>query len=115
MDRREFNAALGAAALSGLFATDAHAQQQRPAVRKPVVGMVVHSDMILLDLAGPLTAFNTLQTDIHLIGKSKQPVTTDVGLPVTPTDSFETASRPGPTCASRLSISGRPDIDAQGA
>lgn len=92
MDRREFNTALGAAALTGLLATDARAQQQQqPAARKPVVGMLVHSDMILLDLTGPLTAFNILQTDVHLIGKSKQPVTTDVGLPVMPTDSFETA------------------------
>jgi cyclohexyl-isocyanide hydratase len=90
MDRREFSTALGAAALAGLFAADAQAQQQ-PAARRPVIGMVVHSDMILLDLAGPLTAFNILQTEIHLIGKSKQPVTTDVGLPVPPTDSFETA------------------------
>src|SRR3954454_5580094 len=91
MDRRDFNAALGAAALAGMFATHARAQQQQPAARKPVIGMIVHSDMILLDLAGPLTAFNILQTDVHLIGKSKQPVTTDVGLPLTPTDSFETA------------------------
>jgi cyclohexyl-isocyanide hydratase len=89
MDRREFNTALGTAALAGLFATEAQAQQ--PAARRPVVGMVVHPDMILLDLTGPLTAFNILQTEIHLIGKSKQAVTTDVGLPVAPTDSFETA------------------------
>jgi cyclohexyl-isocyanide hydratase len=32
-----------------------------------------------------------LQADVHLIGKGKQPVATDVGLPVAPTDSFETA------------------------
>lgn len=90
MDRREFNTALGAAALAGLFATEAQAQQPS-AARRPVIGMVVHPDMILLDLTGPLTAFNILQTEVHLIGKTKQPVTTDVGLPVTPTDSFESA------------------------
>jgi putative intracellular protease/amidase len=53
--------------------------------------MLVHPDMILLDLTGPLTVFNILQSDVRLIGKSKQSVTTDVGLPVTPIDDFETA------------------------
>jgi transcriptional regulator GlxA family with amidase domain len=89
MDRREFNVALGAATLAGLFVSRAEAQQQ--AARRPVVGMLVHNDMILLDLTGPLTVFNILQADVRLIGKSKQPVATDVGLPVAPTDSFETA------------------------
>jgi putative intracellular protease/amidase len=89
MDRREFNVALGAATLAGLFASRAEAQQ--PAARRPTVGMLVHNDMILLDLTGPLTVFNILQADVHLIGKSRQPVATDVGLPVAPTDSFETA------------------------
>lgn len=89
MDRREFNVALGAATLAGLFVSRAEAQQ--PAARRPVVGMLVHNDMILLDLTGPLTVFNILQADVRLIGKSKQPVATDVGLPVAPTDSFETA------------------------
>jgi cyclohexyl-isocyanide hydratase len=88
MDRREFNTALAAASLSGLFASSARAQQPPP--KRPVVGMLVHSDMILLDLTGPLTVFNIMQADIHLIAKTKQPITTDVGLPVMPTDSFET-------------------------
>jgi cyclohexyl-isocyanide hydratase len=89
LDRREFNAALTAASLAGLFASPATAQQG--ATAKTVVGMLVHPDMILLDLVGPLTVFNILQADVHLIGKSKQPVMTDVGLPVTPTDSFDSA------------------------
>ena len=53
MDRREFNTALGAAALAGLFAAEAQAQQPS-AARRPVVGMVVHPDMILLDLKLPI-------------------------------------------------------------
>src|SRR5262249_11024449 len=89
MDRREFNAALGAAALAGLLGSQAQAQQ--PAARRPLVGMLVHPDMILLDLAGPLTVFNILQAEVRLVGKNKAPVATDVGLPVTPTDSFESA------------------------
>ncbi len=89
MDRREFNAALAATSLAGVFASRAMAQQGTAA--KPVVGMLVHPDMILLDLTGPLTVFNILQADVRLIGKTKQPVMTDVGLPVTPTDTFDSA------------------------
>lgn len=89
MDRREFSAALAAASLAGLFASAARAEQNAP--EKPVIGMLVHPDMILLDLTGPLTVFNILQADVHLIGKTKQPVTTDVGLPVTPSDTFDNA------------------------
>jgi len=89
MDRREFTAALGAASLAGLLTSPALAQQRSS--RKPVIGMLVHSDMILLDLTGPLTVFNILQADVRLIGKTKQPVTTDVGIAVSPSESFETA------------------------
>jgi putative intracellular protease/amidase len=89
MDRREFNTALAVASLTGLFASSAQAQQPPP--KRAVVGMLVYSDMILLDLSGPLTVFNIMQADIHLVAKTKQPVTTDVGLPVTPTDTFATA------------------------
>jgi len=89
MDRREFNAVLAAASLAGLFAAPAMAQQG--ATAKPVIGMLVHPDMILLDLAGPLTVFSILQADVHLIGKTRQPVMTDAGLPVTPSDSFDSA------------------------
>jgi cyclohexyl-isocyanide hydratase len=89
MDRREFNSALAGASLAGLFAAPVLAQQTAGA--KPVVGRLVHPDMILLDLTGPLTVFNILQADVRLIGKTKQPVTTDVGLPVTPSDSFDSA------------------------
>ena len=46
-------------------------------------------DMIMLDLIGPLTVFNIMQAVAHLIAKTMQPVMTDVGLPVAPTDSFE--------------------------
>jgi len=55
--------------------------------------MLVYSDMILLDLAGPLTAFNIMQADIQLIARSSQAVMTDVGPPVTPTANFETTAK----------------------
>lgn len=52
------------------------------------IGMVVHSDMILLDLACPLTVFNLLQAEVSLLAASREPVTTDIGLPVRPTLTF---------------------------
>ena len=55
--------------------------------------MLVYSDMILLDLAGPLIAFNIMQADIQLIARSSQAVMTDVGPPVTPTANFETTAK----------------------
>ncbi len=91
MDRREFTAALAASSLTNLFATAAHAQPAPPA--RPRVGMLIYSDMIMLDLTGPLTVFNIMQAGVHLIAKTMQPVMTDVGLPVAPTESFETSPR----------------------
>lgn len=91
MDRREFTAALAATSFTSLFATAAHAQPAPPA--RPRVGMLIYSDMIMLDLTGPLTVFNIMQAGVHLIAKTMQPVMTDIGLPVAPTESFETSPR----------------------
>jgi len=69
------------------------ASAQQPAVQqaKPRIGMLIYSDMIMLDLTGPLTVFNILQADIRLVARTKEPVSTDLGLSVMPTDSFETS------------------------
>jgi transcriptional regulator GlxA family with amidase domain len=91
MDRREFNATLAATSLLNLLAPAALAQPA-PSGR-PKVGLVIYSDMILLDLAGPLTAFNMMQADVQLVAKTEQAVMTDVRLPVAPTVTFETAPK----------------------
>ncbi|MGV7216704.1 DJ-1/PfpI family protein [Bradyrhizobium sp. UFLA05-112] len=91
MDRREFNATLAAASLLNLVAPAALAQPASPA--RPRVGLLIHSDMILLDLAGPLTVFSIMQAEVHLIGKTEQPVMTDVRLPVAPTVTFQNAPK----------------------
>jgi len=52
--------------------------------------MLVYDKMVLIDLVGPLTVFNILRSHIDLIGKTLDPVTTDVHLSVTPTATFET-------------------------
>jgi cyclohexyl-isocyanide hydratase len=47
--------------------------------------MLVHPDMIMLDLAAPLTVFSLLQAEFHLVWKDRRPVSSDIGIPVTPT------------------------------
>lgn len=94
---------LGAAALAAgglLVDTGASAQQAEPSARpspfagpKLSVAMLVHPRMILLDLAGPQTIFNILGSDIHLVGKTRAPVPTDVGIDVAPTHSFSDCPR----------------------
>ncbi|WP_235302843.1 DJ-1/PfpI family protein [Sphingopyxis sp. MWB1] len=52
---------------------------------RPVIAMLVHPKMVLQDLVGPLTVFNMMRADIHLVWKTLDPVATDVGIAVTPT------------------------------
>jgi putative intracellular protease/amidase len=74
-----------------------HAQQSPPAAKgppaatAPVIGMLIYPGMILLDLVGPLTVFKLMQADVRLIAASTAPVSSDVGIAVTPTDTIETA------------------------
>lgn len=92
MDRREFNATLAAASILNLFAPGA--AQAKPGVpARSRVGMLIYPDMILLDLVGPLTVFNIMQADVRLIARSTQPVIAEIGLPISPTSSFETAPK----------------------
>jgi cyclohexyl-isocyanide hydratase len=56
---------------------------------KPIIGMLVYPQMVLLDLIGPMTVFNILGCEIHLIWKEKIPVATDVRIPVMPTATFD--------------------------
>jgi cyclohexyl-isocyanide hydratase len=95
MKRREFTQAVGAgAALAALDRSVALAQSSGAAPaeavvpRPPVVAMLVHPDMVLLDLVGPQTVFSLLMATVHLVGKDLRPVSTDVGLTVTPTTTF---------------------------
>ena len=101
MDRRVFNTSLLAGSLAGLLLPGARAAETPRPAAKPVIGLLVYPGMILLDLTGPLTVFNIMQADIHLIGASMAPVMTDVGIPVTPTHSFETAATGSMCCSSR--------------
>ena len=90
MNRRELNALLAAVSMTGMLPIAASAQQAGAPPRTRV-GMLIHPDMILLDLVGPLTVFNIMQVDVRLIARSEQPAKTDVGIPVAPTDTFASA------------------------
>ena len=71
----------------------AHMLSQPSAGPKVKVAMLVYPRMILLDMAGPQTMLNVLGADIHLVGETMAPVSTDVGIPVTPTTTFADCPR----------------------
>ncbi|WP_202049602.1 DJ-1/PfpI family protein [Sphingomonas sp. So64.6b] len=50
--------------------------------------MLVHPMMVMQDLIGPLTVFNLMRCEIHLVWKNREPVMTEVGLLVAPTTTF---------------------------
>lgn len=60
---------------------------------KVKVAMLVYPRMILLDLVGPQTMLTVLGSTIHLVGETLAPVSTDVGIPVTPTTTFADCPR----------------------
>src|SRR5437899_13013210 len=92
MNRRSLNATLASAAwLAALGPLSAPAQSPRTTsdAGRPRIGLLVHPGMILLDLAGPLTVFALMMAETHLVWKTREPVPTDLGIPLTPTSTFE--------------------------
>lgn len=51
----------------------------------PKVAMLIHPEMVSLDLVGPLTVFKVARFDTLLVGKTRDPVQTVEGLPIAPT------------------------------
>ncbi|MBP0491247.1 DJ-1/PfpI family protein [Roseomonas indoligenes] len=97
LSRRRLATSTLAGGLVGLGAPVAMAQSapqplprprmlQRPGAPAPLkVAMLVYPGMIMLDLVGPQTILNMLGSDIHLVGETRDPVLTDISLPVAPT------------------------------
>lgn len=56
---------------------------------RPKIAMLVHPNMVLLDHLGPHTVFNILGAEVLLVWKSRDSVSTDVGIAVTPTHTFD--------------------------
>jgi cyclohexyl-isocyanide hydratase len=100
MNRREFTRSVGtgaALAVLGGGAARSEATGAAPASPPPpdatrlqplTIAMLVHPDMVLLDLVGPQTVFSLLMAKVHLVAKEPRPVTTDVGVSVEPTTTF---------------------------
>lgn len=98
LSRRGFGATALGGALCAASTTDAQAEPSVPAQPLPrprmmqnaptkplTVAMLVYPGMIALDLIGPQTILQILNSDIHLVGETREPVSTDVSLPITPT------------------------------
>ena len=98
VDRRGF---LQTMAMVGLAASPAMAQTHHAADAKampvhgvlgaagagpgrPKIAMLVHPKMVMQDVIGPLTVFNLVHSEIHLVWKTHEPVMTEVGLPIMP-------------------------------
>lgn len=79
---------IGPEALAQNPSTSAQAMPEIPP-NAPKVAMLVYPKMVALDLIGPMTIFNILRFNVQLVWKDKTPVATDIGIPITPTQSFE--------------------------
>lgn len=85
MDRRQFTTALASAL--AFAATWRKSQAETPVARTdiPTYTMLIHPDMVMQDLVGPMTAFNLTMGEIRLVWKDRSPIMTDIGLPVAAT------------------------------
>ena len=55
---------------------------------RPKIAMLVYPGMVMQDFVGPLTIFNLVHSEIHLVWKKHEPVMTEVGLSVMPSTPF---------------------------
>lgn len=58
------------------------------------IGMLIYPGMTVMDLIGPHCMFGSMMgAKIHLVAKSLEPVTSDAGVTIIPTATFETCPR----------------------
>lgn len=77
-------------AVLGLGVAAATETSAQPA-RRPRVAALIHDDMVLMDLVGPLTAFNVAGAEVVLVARDLRPVRSDVGISVAPAATFTDA------------------------
>ena len=104
LDRRKMLLALGALAGSAIAAPaqvrtgsqagDDHMREMMaiPA-DAPKIAMLIYPKMIALDIINPMTVFTILRSRIGLVWKDKTPVSTDVGIPIGATQTFDECPR----------------------
>jgi len=90
MNRRTVTLALASAALVRTAAATESGQVPKEAggPTRLKIAMLIHPDMVFLDLIGPQTVFSLAMAEVHLVWKDRQPVSTDVGVPIAATTSF---------------------------
>ena len=98
-DRRHFLqlAALASLMFSGAAAADAPAPANAAGILGKAsagpgrikIAMLVHPRMIMQDFVGPLTVFNIMRAELHLVWKNLEPVKTETGVTVAPTTLFK--------------------------
>ena len=54
--------------------------------------MLIHPKMVAIDLIGPMTVFNIMRFNVQLVWKDKTSVTTELGIPIQATQTFEIGS-----------------------
>lgn len=92
MQRRDVLQMLALAATAGLATTEGRAHVQfDPKAPKPTFVMLAYPKMILLDFVPALTAFALTMGDVQIVWKDRAPVTTDVGVAISPTTTFAEA------------------------
>lgn len=63
-------------------------------VRHDVIAQLIYPNMTALDLVGPHYMFSLLMgAKVHLVARTAEPVTSDLGLTITPTATFESCPR----------------------
>ena len=81
-------AALPASAQDQSESDHMRSMMERPP-NAPKVAMLIHPKMVAFDLIGPMTVFNIMRFDVQLVWKDKTPVSTDVRIPITATQTFD--------------------------
>jgi putative intracellular protease/amidase len=83
-------AAAAASVASGAASQEGNVTQPHaPWTRPDQIAMLVYPWMTALDLIGPQYMFASLMgAQVHLVGKTRDPVTSDTGVTITPTASF---------------------------
>ncbi|MGV2129551.1 DJ-1/PfpI family protein [Agrobacterium vitis] len=97
--RRDILAIAATVGAASAIAVPSSAQQgSGPAIHQmptpadaPRITMLVHPRMVLQDLVGPMTVFDILRCRIDLVWKDREPVSTELGIPVAPTKTFAEA------------------------
>lgn len=90
MNRREMlqTAGLAVAAVTGL--PQCAAADDKPATKRNVIALLLYPEFTALDLVGPHHIFSSLDGfDVQLIWKTRDAVTSDTGLSIKPTMTFQ--------------------------